>query len=410
MGSERINFTKKALSDIAPPEAGKRIYFYDKKVPGLLLDVTPTGKKSFYLYRKIKGRPERVFIGRFPETTIEQARIRAMELNALVGKGENPQENMRAARAELTLAELFSEYITRHAQKRKTWRDMQKDFERKAKPIANFKLSEISHARAEKLHRQTMEERGPYAANRLVDLLRSVFNKGIQWKLFNGDNPFKGITDFPEHSRERFLSDAEATKLLKALERSEPDLRDFVTIALLTGVRKNNIYEMRWSQVNWDNETWTIPDTKNGTSQVVSLGSFELGTLKARYKKVGKNSDSDFVFPGKGKSGHLTDLSRSWTSLRKELGLMDLTMHDLRRSLGASMASNNANIALVKDALHHKDLKTTVAVYARTRKQAVVDAKESVHKGWFERAGLIEPKEGLKRQSNKPKRKKGGAT
>lgn len=82
------------------------------------------------------------------------------------------------------------------------------------------------------------------------------------------------------------------------------------------------------------------------------------------------------------------DIKKSWTRFRKEIELQDVTIHDLRRSLGSGMASNNVNIALIKDALHHKDMKTTIAVYALTRKDAVGDAKESVHSDWFERAGL----------------------
>lgn len=78
------------------------------------------------------------------------------------------------------------------------------------------------------------------------------------------------------------------------------------------------------------------------------------------------------------------------SSKPKSLGLNDVTIHDLRRSLASGMASNNVNIALVKDALNHRDLKTTIAVYARTRKSAVVEAKESLHSSWVAKARQLE--------------------
>jgi hypothetical protein len=53
------------------------------------------------------------------------------------------------------------------------------------------------------------------------------------------------------------------------------------------------------------------------------------------------------------------------------------------------MASANVNIALVKDALHHNDIKTTLAVYARTQDHAVKSAKELLQNQWLEGAGLI---------------------
>ena len=123
---------------------------------------------------------------------------------------------------------------------------------------------------------------------------------------------------------------------------------------------------------------------------MVALGSFELQILKKRRLVV---PTGEFVFPGDGVAGHLPDIKKSWQRFRKQVGLEDVTIHDLRRSLGAGMASDNANIALVKEALHHKDMKTTIAVYARTRKDAVASAKESVHSDWMSRAGLLEEQE-----------------
>lgn len=386
MPTQRINFTKKALHEIKP--SSKREYFYDEKTKGLILDVTASGSKSFYLYRKIQGRPERVFIGRFPETTVEQARYKAMEICSRIGKGENPQEDKRHARGELTLRGLFKEYIERHAKKkRKTWSDMEKNFDRYAASIAELKLSNITAARAEKLHQQLNDDTGPHTANRTVQMLRAVYNKGIQWKLYRGENPFKGISLFPERPRERFLTPDEVGKLLSELEKDSNELlRDFVKLSLLTGVRKSNLASMRWKDVDLEYGTWRLEDTKNGSSQVVPLGAFEVQILRRRLAVA---SSTEFVFPGEGATGHLMDIKKSWTRFRQQTGFEDVTIHDLRRSLGSGMASQNVNIALVKDALHHKDMKTTINVYARTRKDAVVDAKESVHNEWLKKAGLL---------------------
>jgi len=357
-----------------------------------MLDVTHGGSKSFYLYKKVHGRPERVFIGRFPECSIENARVKAQALSARIGTGENPQEDLRFAKGELTVRQLFEEYISRHAKKqRKTWQDMTMNFERYASSIAELKLSNVTAVRAERLHQQLKQDKGIHTANRTIQLLRAVYNKGIQWKLVRGENPFKGISLFPEKPRERFLSPDEAAHLLERLEKeSNSLLRDFIKLSLLTGVRKSNLTAMRWSDIDLTQRTWRIEDTKNGTSQMVPLGSFEIQILKKRKREV----KGEFVFPGDGVTGHLTDIKKSWTRFRKQIGLADVTIHDLRRSLGSGMASQNANIAIVKEALHHKDVKTTLSVYARTRRDAVVTAKESVHIEWFQKAGIkLSPEE-----------------
>jgi transposase len=116
----------------------------------------------------------------------------------------------------------------------------------------------------------------------------------------------------------------------------------------------------------------------DGTNKFVN----ELELLKERRKVA----TTEFVFPGNGKSGHLVDPKRAWSTLRMRAGIEDCTIHDLRRSLGAAMANANVNIALVKSALHHKDMKTTLAVYARTQKEAVRDAREAVQASWLQAA------------------------
>ncbi|MCZ6897735.1 MAG: recombinase XerD, partial [Betaproteobacteria bacterium] len=59
---DKINFTKKVIDDLPAPDTG-RTYYHDSKVQGLVIGVGRTGKKSFILYRKISGIPERIPLG-----------------------------------------------------------------------------------------------------------------------------------------------------------------------------------------------------------------------------------------------------------------------------------------------------------------------------------------------------------
>lgn len=386
--TEKINFTKSSLERINLPAAGKRLRVYDLKQAGLLVDVTPAGRKTFYVRRKLAGETIWERIGPIEDISIEQARGKAAELCGKVARGENPSAERLAAKKELTLAELFEFYIETHAKKtRKTWKDMEKDFERKVGDLKTKKVSKISSLMAEELHSSLARTRGPYAANRTVQLLRAVYNKGKRAKVYSGDNPFEGITLFEEKPRERFLSMEEAVRLLVALETEANDtLRDFLRLSLFTGLRKHNLMSLRWDYINLSSGVLKIPDTKNGTSQTIALGEHELAIFKSR----AASSKSPWVFPGSDPSKHITDMKRSWTTLRQKVQVDDCTIHDLRRSLGAGMASANVNIALVKDALHHKDIKTTLAVYARTQDHAVRSAKELVQNQWLESAGLAQ--------------------
>lgn len=107
--SNHRNFTKRVLDPLTLPTVGVA-YFYDLDTKGLAISVGKTGRKSFLLYRRIQGRPERVKIGRYPDVSIEQARKTVAALNADIAQDLNPAESMRARRSEMTLADFFKEY------------------------------------------------------------------------------------------------------------------------------------------------------------------------------------------------------------------------------------------------------------------------------------------------------------
>jgi integrase len=408
-GSRKIHFTKRKLEELTCPEQSKQVYFFDDEVRGLEISVTPKGSKSFVYRRKVDGQKRRLWLGYFPDMTIDQARGKVRELNNLISDDVNVFDKDATRKEELTLEQLFDEYIERHAKKtRKTWTDMVDAFHRAfdgdkndrsrklSIDLRKKKISAINQQMAEQVHGEIAKKRGEYSANRLVQLLRAVYNKGKKWKLVDGENPFTGITLFQEKPRERFLSKEEAIKLLTKLNEEAVTeegiiLKDFISLSLFTGIRKANLMALEWSDVDFVHGTLTIPDTKNGTKQELAMGGHEISILAARKARQERDGcDERFVFPGSGKTGHLMDLKKSWTSFRNRAGLADVTIHDLRRSLGASMANANVNIALVKAALHHKDMKTTINVYARTQNEAVRDARELVHNVWLQGAGLTE--------------------
>src|SRR5687768_9799011 len=115
MADNKLNFTKRTLDTLALPANGKRVYFYDTKISGLGIAITASGTKTFIVYRKVNGRPERITLGRYPMLSIEQARSKAAEVNLLITKGDNPNDKRRALRAEITLEQLFAEYLERYA-------------------------------------------------------------------------------------------------------------------------------------------------------------------------------------------------------------------------------------------------------------------------------------------------------
>lgn len=120
MTTYRINFTKTELLKITPPrvadskkgKGGVYDTYYDTREKGLVLIVSNGGAKTYYLYSKVNGRPERIKLGAFTDISVEEARKKAAGYRGDIAGGENPQEEKRAFRQEATFKELFDEFIT----------------------------------------------------------------------------------------------------------------------------------------------------------------------------------------------------------------------------------------------------------------------------------------------------------
>jgi len=368
---KKFNFTIKDINGLPTPDKGKREYYYDTKTQGLAICVTSTKNKTFFVYRKINGRPERIKLERFPGMTIEQARGRANEINAAIAREENPAQIRRAKKEELTLGELFSKYLEFYAEVHKiSWKEDERQFNCYLSSWKNRRLSLIRKTDVQKLHQEVGNKSGHYAANRLLALLSSLFNQAKTLELWDKTNPAIGVTKFKEESRSRFLQADELPRFFAALaEEQNEHARDYVLLSLLTGARKSNVLAMRWEQINLELGLWNIPKTKNGSWHTVPLVQQAVEILKTR--NLAKQNE--WVFPSKSKSGHLADPKKPWQRILKSAGIQDLRIHDLRRSLGSWQASTGASLAIIGKTLAHRNVNTT-AIYARLNIDPVRDS------------------------------------
>ncbi len=373
MASHRLNFTKAALLKAPPAGKGKKDYYYDEREKGLVMAVTPAGTKTFYLYKRIDGKPERLLLGRFPDISVENGRKLATAAKGDIATGANPQKDRRAIRDEMTFGDLFAEYLEKYSKVHKrSWTYDEREVNKFLSRWFKRKISSFERAEVERLHAKIGKENGLYQANRLLERIRSIFNKAIEWG-WQGTNPAVGVKKFREKSRDRFLQPDELPRFFEALAH-EPNetARDFIMISLLTGARKSNTLAMRWKDINVTTATWRIEETKNGDAQSIHLPLQAMEILNARKWQ----SDSPFVFSGPGASGHLADPKKAWTRILKEAGIENLRIHDLRRTLGSYQAATGANGYIIGKSLGHRSQQST-AIYARLNLDPV---RESVNK------------------------------
>jgi len=396
-GGRRFAFSKRRLEKLPTP-LGTRVYYHDTQTDGLQFCITPNGARTFYFRRWCAGRAARIPLGKFPGLTIEQAQTKAKVLIGQIASGIDPAVARQAARHEQTMAGLW-EFWLAHAKQRKkakSWGEDERQYNSFLKAWANRRLSTIRKADVQALHAKigagyqervkgkTIQRGGIYAANRLLALLRSMFNKAPDMG-FRGPNPTSGIKKFPEEKRDRFLHGDDLKRFFASLAEEENTLlQHFFLLLLLTGARRSNLQSMAWRDVDFAAATWRIPETKSGLPVVVPLTPIALAVLRERKEAA---AGSEWVFPSHGRQGHIVEPKSAWKRIIQRAGLVDVRPHDLRRSLGSWMAIGGASLPLIGKMLGHTQPSTT-AIYARLSVDPVRQAATKAEGDMLAAAGL----------------------
>jgi len=357
--SRRFPFTLARLEKTEPPAVG-RLWLTDEACPDLRMQVTESGAKSFYVYRKLNGRPVRVLIGAFPTVGIDVARKAARTHAAQIVQGIDPRKAKLEARAVSTFGELATDYLEMHAkQHKKSWREDQRQFETYLGPWKAKLLTSIGPADVAKIHSKLGKDNGKYVANRVLALLSAIFAFAKSARGWKGDNPCDGITKFAEVKRDRFLQPDEMPKFLEAVQ-AEPSevVRDYILVSLFTGARRGNVLSMRWEDIDLAAGIWRIPDTKSGKPVVLPLVPDVVRILNERPRK------NEYVFPSRVGNGHLKDPMRQWREILKRSGLKDLRLHDLRRTFGSWQAAAGVSLPIIGKSLGHSGTSAT-EIYSR---------------------------------------------
>ena len=357
------------------PEDRRRVIFYDKKTPKLACLVSKTGIKTFSLhtYDRTRKKAIQFTIGRYPEVTINKARDIATKLLAQLTEGVDIIEAQRKIREEPTLNELYNRWYLAAKDRKKTIHDDKRTYELHIKPtfgsrqIMTITTTQINswHKNLPKKTRQRKKDGkqttlSPTSANRCLALLRTIINQEAS-EMYN---PCTGVKFFKEVSRNRFLKPFELKRFFDALhsEETPKELRDLIYILLFTGARRSNAFSMKWNEINFEDALWTIPATKSksGEKMEIPLVQEVINVLKERKEAA----SSIFVFPARSKSGHISDPKKQWQKLREKTGLLDIRLHDLRRTCGSYQARIGSNLITIGQSLGHKNISTT-QIYAR---------------------------------------------
>ena len=213
----------------------------------------------------------------------------------------------------------------------------------------------------------------PGNANHALDLLTQIMNFAIARGHLE-TNPARDVERNPRRMLTRFLSRDEVARLHRVLDRQTRDSRreqaDIIRLLLLTGCRRNEILRLRWSEV--DRDRLVLADGKTGP-RIVPLNTPARHILQRR-----PNGGSPFVFP----SPRDPDRPRSrnlpfWYRARREAGIEDVRLHDLRHTHATHAVMNGVPVPVVSRLLGHSDVRSTLR-YAHLGDREIEAAAERV--------------------------------
>ncbi|MEL6693574.1 MAG: site-specific integrase [Pseudomonadota bacterium] len=255
------------------------------------------------------------------------------------------------------------------------------------KPINQIKFADIANVRdqitsgATKTQKKTKPRGvrrasgGAGTAKRTIGILSSVFAYAVEHELLDR-NPCKGVRLAPSKNNERFLTEAEARRLGEVLKNweSRENAKQAVTIIRLlslTGARRSEISELKWSEIDFDQGFLRLGDTKTGMSvRPISKLALDLLDLQPR-------EHEKWVFPASTGPAAYQGLGKIWRQIRSEAGLEDVRMHDLRHSFASFGAAKGLSLPMIGALLGHKSFATTQR-YAHLTNSAAQKAAEEI--------------------------------
>jgi len=336
--------------------------------------IYPSGKKSYVVTFRHNNIKSIMVLGNCQTMTLDKARKDAKKhLNDVV-HGINPMANKRLEKQGKLVKDLCKAYLEGHAIHKKSGKDDLSRINRFILPAwGNLPMTDIKRADVKALHTK-LGKQGHYQANRVYSLISKMFNYARAEGLVPEDhiNPCFGITKFKEEKRERFVSHEEFPRLAEAINA---ELNQSVVYAvwlyLLTGVRKNELLTLKWTDIDFTRKELKLSDTKNGKAHYLPLSSSALEVLN----QIPRLDGNPFVIVGKNQGCHLVNIDKPWQRIRAAAGLEDVRLHDLRRTVGSWLAQSNNSLHLIGKVLNHSNQSTT-AIYARFGNDAVRDALE----------------------------------
>lgn len=343
--------------------------------------------------RKFQGKPDRCFyikyyydgkqynkrIGWLSDGYTAQlvANIKADKIKEITEKEEQIEKPK-----EYTFNDLFEIFMLWAKQNKKSWKIDQSLYNNYIKAfIGGINIKNISHADINNML-LTIKGNGkkdgkPYAPQTIKHILiltKRVFNFNIDMGNCETNPADKVKLEKFDNTRIAYLLDDEIERIFKYLDSGREWYGDVALIkfALYTGLRRGELFNLIWDNVDLENNRITLYDTKGGKNQSIILASDAAAVLQSLSRT------DTYVFPSK-LGGKRDDVKKLWSRIKLAANIRpNIRFHDIRHTFGTIAVSSGIGIDVVQKMMTHKDIKTTQR-YAHIVDQRMKDAANTIN-------------------------------
>lgn len=305
---------------------------------------TRSGKERFHIYYKTGSR-------QYVRESVKGATTRAEALKVLQQRAMEAfreSNGLKKPMRRIRFGELAEMYLanTKHL---KDWRT--NDYRMRLNLVPFFGkllLEDITPQHIEQYRALRLKKIKPITTNRELALLKGMFTKAIDYG-FATSNPVKRVKMIPEtdSARERILTREEEARLMDvAIEHFKP----FLTIALNSGMRRGEILNLRWAQVDFQGRLVHVIKTKRNKNRVVPMNESLFRALQGLRNEA---RGDDWVYPYRNVSG-------VFEAARKKAGLLGLRLHDLRHTFATRLIHAGVDVFTVQKILGHSTITMTM--------------------------------------------------
>jgi len=269
-----------------------------------------------------------------------------------------------------TVDRLWAEYLTMRSNLKGKATDSNR-YDNYIKPVfGDRELSAIIPLDVSRLEKKLSKTLSNQTVWHVLELLRRLSNFAVKMNLCAGLS-FKIQMPKVNNVKIEDLTPEQLGNLLKVLhEHQGTDAADMMLLALYSGVRRGELFRLRWDDIDVEKRFIRLRDPKGGTDATIPLNDAALDLLRNHPR-----SDSPYVFPGKG-GGQRVCVKRSVNELKQQAGIPKnfRALHGLRHVYASILASSGkVDLFTLQKLLTHKSPTPTMR-YAHLRDAALRDA------------------------------------